>query len=54
MDALIDRAFTLVACLDENEAAKVLIDSGETSEDVFLAVKAAVVLVRDLEEHEKV
>jgi hypothetical protein len=47
-DDLIDRAFNLMGILDnENEVAKVLMDSGETAEDVFLAVKAAKILNDD-------
>ena len=44
-DALLDRAYTLLRFLDLPEAAKVLMDAGVGTEDAFLAVQAAKILV---------
>jgi folate-dependent phosphoribosylglycinamide formyltransferase PurN len=46
MDKLINRARALLAFMTEHEAAVHLVDSGEDKGDVFLAIKAAVILER--------
>ncbi len=48
-ETLIRRAVTIVGMIGTQEAAQVLMQSGVTTEDAFLAAMAAAILVKDAE-----
>jgi len=48
MEDLIERALKLLCFLPEAEVAGMLMDTGASAEDAFLAVKAGAFLVVDL------
>jgi len=48
MDALMDRAMKLLPWMSDTEAATHLVESGEDPVEVYFAIKAAELLLKDV------